>query len=72
MDKSKMAIGEELIALSKLIYAESTSVKRDAEDDDYDAGYKNGLKEGFYKVSELINARLDILLVESKSGESNG
>ncbi len=66
MVHSKIIVAEELIALAKEVLDVSVSVRRDRDDDELEAGYKEGLKDAYAKVDEMIYSRLEKILRESK------
>jgi len=64
--KQKRTIGEELLELAEELTERAIGVKYASEDDDYDAGYRNGYKKALSEVNDTIYKRIEILLGESK------
>ena len=60
---AKSAI-EELFGLSRKVLDERANVKYSKDDDDYDAGYKDGVRKGLDVAIGMIHARLEELIEE--------
>lgn len=63
------SVVEELLALAKKLLDESRSIKHSKDDDDYDAGYKEGGRKALNDAVGMIYERVEEL---QGSGDSNG
>ena len=63
------SVAEELLALAKKLLDDSCSVKRSKDDDDYDAGYKDGGRKALNDAVWMIYVRVEEL---QKRSEKDG
>ena len=54
--------GKELLSISEEISNMFSSIKRSTEDDDFDAGFKLGKREGLLEVRDIISKRIDEII----------
>lgn len=67
--KPVKSTNEELLELSQKLLDERADIKRSKDDDDYDAGYKNGVSKGLDVALSMVHERLNELL---ERGELDG
>ncbi|MEK5038820.1 hypothetical protein [Sporosarcina sp. FSL K6-3457] len=56
------SVSEELLELSQKLLDERANIERSNDDDDYDAGYKNGVSKGLDVALSMVHERLNGLL----------